>query len=108
MKAKLIDTYNKRQVEENGKIKFIPKARYEVLGEENIQAYLDNVQPQYHRFVDEEATRPIFHTRIYKKTPDSEIVVLWNEEREQHESPNIRADRDALIASFAFTAENLL
>jgi len=108
MKAKLIDTYNKRQVTEEGKVKFIPKARYQVLGEQNIQAYLDNVPPQYHRFLDEDETQPIFHTRIYKNPPQEEIVVMWNEEREQHESPNIRADRDALIATFAFTAENLL
>lgn len=108
MKAKFVNRYFKKVEDENGNIKHQPRARYEVVGDEAIADYLENVPVQYQRFLDEDNTRPLFNTRVYKAQPDNEITVVWNEELKQHISPNIIEDKNKLLEQVAFTADNLL
>lgn len=95
MKAKFVKPYAKA-VEENGKK--LPHAMYEIVGEENIQEYLDNTAPQYQRFADEAQTRPLFFSRLYINSGKDiirDINVFWDNDLDRYVSPELTEQREA-------------
>lgn len=101
MKAKFFKAYVKMDEATNKKL---PHVIYEIVGEENIQEYVDNTPLQYQRFADENKTRPLFFSRLYAdnaKEIKREINLILDAEG-RYTSPELTEQREEYNLNKAF------